>query len=138
MNTDSKATGISFTIPQTSFDTISDSKAGSLTISSAVASVTLDDAALSAIKAAAGGDITLTVKPADTSKLSAAVQAEIGGRPVYNLSITSGSTAVSKFGGGTATVSVPYTLGSGEDVSKVVVLLHFRKRRTDQSHRLRI
>jgi len=93
----------------------------SLTVSSTVAAVTLDSATLAEISKQASGDITITAAAADTSALSAEAKTAIGIRPVYDLKITSGSTTVSNFGGGTATVSVPYTPAIDEDVNAIVV-----------------
>jgi hypothetical protein len=116
----STATGVSVTIPQSATSSLTDG-VDTLTISSPVVSVTFDDKALAEINKDTTGDITITArKPADTA-LSDADKAIIGDRPVYDLKVTSGSTTISTFGGGTATVSVPYTPTAGEDTSKIVV-----------------
>ena len=116
----SGATGVSVTIPQAAVTTLTSGEV-SLTVSSTVAAVTLDSATLAEISKQASGDITITAAAADTSALSAETKAAIGIRPVYDLKITSGSTTVSNFGGGTATVSVPYTPAIDEDVNAIVV-----------------
>ena len=69
----------------------------------------------------AAGDIIFTAALADPSKLSDAEKKAVGNRPVYDLTITSGNTTISKFGSGSATVSIPYTLVAGEDESKIVI-----------------
>ncbi len=116
----SGATGVSVTLPQAAVSTLTDGEA-SLTVSSTVATVTLDSTTLAEIGKQASGDVTITATAADTSALSADTKTAIGIRPVYDLKITSGSTTVSSFGGGTATVSVPYTPAAGEDVNAIVV-----------------
>ena len=108
------------TIPQAAASSLA-SSTSSLTIKSAVATVTFDSTALAEIGRQTTGDITITAMAADTNGLSDESKSAIGSRPVYDLKITSGSTTVSGFGGGTATVSVPYTPAAGEDTSKIVI-----------------
>ena len=118
--TGSGATGVSVILPQSAVSTLTGGEA-SLTVSSTVATVTLDSATLAEIGKQTSGDITIAATEADTSTLSADTKITIGTRPVYDLKITSGNTTISSFGGGTATVSVPYTPSSGEDVNAIVV-----------------
>ena len=116
----SAATGVSLTIPQAAVSSLKNG-VNSLTISSPVVTVTFDEKALAEIGKNTNGDITVkAVKPEDTA-LSDEDKAVIGTRPVYDLKVASGSTTISSFGGGTATVSVPYTPAAGEDTSKIVV-----------------
>ncbi len=115
------ATSISTTIPQASFTELSGSSADGLKISTPVASVTFDVAALDAIKGKAAGDIKVTAALADTSGLSSAEKEAVNGRPVYDLTITSGNTTISSFGDGSAAVSIPYKLSAGEDASKIII-----------------
>ncbi len=116
----SAATGVSVTLPQATVSSLTDGT-NSLTISSPAITVTFDEKALAEIGKNTNGDITVkAVKPEDIA-LSDADKAVIGTRPVYDLKVSSGSTTVSSFGGGTATVSIPYKLTAGEDTSKIVV-----------------
>ena len=117
---DSTAAGVSVTIPQRAASSLKDG-INSLTIVSPAVAVTFDEKALAEIGKNTNGDITLkAVKLKDTA-LSDEHKAVIGTRPVYDLKVASGSTTVSTFGGGTATVSVPYTLVAGENVNAIVV-----------------
>ncbi|SBW00519.1 exported hypothetical protein [uncultured Eubacteriales bacterium] len=116
----SGATGVSVTLPKAVVTTLTSGEA-SLTVSSAVATVTLDNTALAEISKQASGDVTITATEVDISALSTEAKTAIGTRPVYDLKITSGSTTVSSFGGGTATVSIPYTPVAGEDANAIVV-----------------
>jgi hypothetical protein len=55
------------------------------------------------------------------SVLPDAVKQEVGDRPVYDFSVTAGSSIITSFGGGSASISVPYTLRPGEDKNAVIV-----------------
>ena len=57
----------------------------------------------------------------DTDELNSRQQAAVGDAPVFDLTIRSGSTVISDFGGGLATVSIPYELPSNQDPAGVVV-----------------
>lgn len=115
------ATSVSTTIPQSSFTELSGSSADGVRISTPLAAVTFDAAALDAIKGKAAGDIKITVALANTSGLTSAEKEAVGGRPVYDLTVASGSTTISDFGGGSATVSLPYKPAAGEDAGKIVI-----------------
>jgi len=64
--------------------------------------------------------VTVSVARVDAATLPAAVQSLVGSRPVYEFSVTGGGKTISQLGGA-ATVSVPYTLGAGEDPNAVIV-----------------
>ncbi|MBR0599929.1 S-layer homology domain-containing protein, partial [Sinanaerobacter chloroacetimidivorans] len=120
VDSDSAATGISVVIPQGAASMLTNG-VSSLTISSPIVTVTFDDKALAAINKNTNGDITVTArKPANTA-LSDEDKAIIGNKPVYDLKVSSGSTSISTFGGGTAKVSIPYKPAAGEDINKIVV-----------------
>lgn len=120
VTTGSGAAGISVTIPEAAASALTNSDS-QLTISSAVATVTLDRIALAEISKKTTGDITITATAADTSALSDESKLTVGTRPVYDLKIISAGMTISNLGGGTATVSVPYTPATGEDTAKIVV-----------------
>jgi hypothetical protein len=84
-------------------------------------SLTLDAGALAAVvEKSGGGNISFVVNDAKTS-LNARQQAAVGDRPVYDVSIKSGGGYITDFGGGVATISLPYTLKPGESPGGVVV-----------------
>ncbi|WP_312635035.1 S-layer homology domain-containing protein [Oscillibacter sp.] len=108
------------TIPQESVKSLVSGNVSGLTVSSSLGSVTFDAASLAAISGAVSGNVTVSTARVDPSALPAAVQALVGSRPVYEFTVTSGGKTVSQFGG-TVAVSVPYTLGAGEDPNAVIV-----------------
>lgn len=115
------ATGVSLTVPQSAFKALADSSIGSLRVTTSLGSATFDSKAIDAMNSNASGNVTITIKEADTSSLSAEDKTKIGDRPVYDLSVTSGNSVISSFDEGTATVSIPYTLADGEDANNVVI-----------------
>ena len=91
-------------------------------IKSDAATISLDLPALKAAQAVAGGAITVSAKPLAANTLSAAAQNAIGNRPVFSFTLTSGGKPVSNFGGGSASISIPYTPQKGEDTGKLCVV----------------
>lgn len=84
-----------------------------LDMSNDTASVQFDSTAILALKSAG----TFKTSVVDRSTLSEADKAAVGDMPVYEISFGTNKT----FGEGTATVTLPYTPGPGEDTSKVYV-----------------
>ncbi len=121
VDTDDSAKGISLTVPQAAAEALTDGSIDALTVSSSVAMVTFDKTALDEIGKQMVGDITITVTIADTGVLSDENKLAIGDRPVYDFTVTSGSKAISSFGGGSASISLPYTPVPGEDPNAIVV-----------------
>ncbi len=75
---------------------------------------------IDAISAAGPGDISLTVREVDAAALGAEAQAMIGTRPAFDFTLTAGTTQITQLGG-TAVVSIPYTIRYGEDEDAIVV-----------------
>lgn len=91
-------------------------------INAQLATVRFDKKAIDTIGAAAdSGDVTLTVRKVASSELSDKYQALVGSRPVYDLTVSKGGKTVSDFKGGHATVTIPYTLKTGENPNAVVI-----------------
>ncbi len=107
-------------IPKEAMKLVADGKTAALTVSTPVASLSFDAAALSTIAGEAAGDVKVTASKADVSSLSAETQQLIGDRPVFNFSVTSGGQTISQFGG-SVSVSVPYTPKAGEDLDAIVI-----------------
>jgi len=80
--------------------------------------VTFDTKALTEIQKQSSGNISISIVP--NVKLSTSAKTMIGARPVYDLSVNytknGKNTTVTSFGGGVATVSIPYTLAKKEAV----------------------
>lgn len=87
------------------------------------ASISIDSTALSTIVSKANGsDITISAKAVDTTaQLTQEQKSAVGSDPVYDLSLSAGNTKISQFGGGTITVTLPYTLTGNESASGVTV-----------------
>lgn len=86
------------------------------------ARITFDEtAALGLGDLADSRDVVLLVNRTDASILSEENQAIVGDRPVYDFTMTIGGTQVSSFEGGSATISIPYTLSPGEQPEAVVI-----------------
>ncbi|MCI1959645.1 MAG: S-layer homology domain-containing protein [Clostridia bacterium] len=112
---------ISTVISNAALENITNSGITSLNIDTPVGSVAFNSTALESIEENAGDNVGISISKADTSSFSSEERAEIGDRPVYELTLTSNGKTISDFGDGTATVSIPYTLKDGENPSEIVV-----------------
>lgn len=106
-------------IPKAALGPNTGGETGALEVSTPIASISFDKAALSTIMDA-DGDIKITVSKIDTPALSEAAKAAVGNRPVFDFSVISGGKTISQFGGN-VTVLVPYTPASGEDPNAIVI-----------------
>jgi beta-glucosidase len=80
-----------------------------LEVVTAIGTVLLPSNMLSASELNGSGKIVLTIAAADTTKLDAAIQAQIGNRPVIELSLKAGNSLISwNNPSAPVTVSVPY------------------------------
>ena len=108
--------------PKSAFRQLSEETVANVKICTGIGDVTFDAAAVRAIHASASAeDIKITVQKVAASALSDAVKAQVGSRPVYDFSVTSGDSKISGFGSGSAHISLPYTPTSGEDPHALVV-----------------
>ena len=107
---------VEVTIPKAPVNTLANSDpAASLTVQTGVASVSFDGAALQTITGEAqGATLTIVTVSVEKETLTQAQQDLVGDRPVLDLAVMSGSQIISDFKGGSATVTVPYTLREGE------------------------
>lgn len=114
--------GLIADITQAGFLDLAENTDASFSIFSPFITITFDGAAVETIAGAAtGGSIVVSAGIVDAADLSEADQVRVKGRPVYDLTVTASGSVVSGFGGGQATVGIPYTLQPGEDADAIVV-----------------
>jgi hypothetical protein len=117
--TDTTDTIDTVTIPADVYDVICSAAADSgnsvsgLSVETNTAKLTFDSDALSAL-AAGSGDLTLDIQAVDTTNLSTDQAALVGDGTVLSFEADKGGAAVSDFGTGTVTVSIPVT-GAAKD-----------------------
>ena len=122
VKTSTRADSLSLTLPTASLKTLAKTDGSSLSITSGVASVSLDHTALAALADKAGGsNISLEVAPVKASSLNAAQKEAAGNGTVMDLSLVSNKVAIHDYNNGTITVSLPYTLPSGKSASDIHV-----------------
>ena len=94
----------------------------SVTVQTPVGNITLPNAALDSIAAqVSGSTVTIGLGTVEKTALTAGEQKVVGDNTVYDISILSGDKKITGFNGESITVSLPYTLRSGEDASGVTV-----------------
>lgn len=122
---------VSLAIPTGSFSKIASETSAQVTVGNGLATLTFDKTAVDAIAGAvpAGtgsiGNVTISVERVNAATLSQKAQEVIGNHPVYNFSVTAGNKSVEKFNlgsvSGSVSVSIPYTLQSGENQHAIVI-----------------
>lgn len=109
-------------LPVPALDRLGGHENARFTVTSGVATVTLDSVAITAVASQSdGAQITLVASPVAAEDLNEKQQAVAGGAPVFDLHLKSGDTAIPHFGGGSATVSIPHLLSEGQDADGVAV-----------------
>ncbi|WP_082360750.1 choice-of-anchor I family protein [Bacillus sp. FJAT-28004] len=94
----------------------------SLDVNAGLGILSFDAKAIGTLASATANDeLSITVNKADTSKLSSSIKETIGSHPVYEFDLLGGKTAITDLKGGTARVSIPYTLQENEDSQAVVI-----------------
>jgi hypothetical protein len=122
VNTPGSINELQVTVPQTSLAKMAAQTDSGFAVASPFVSITFDGKALETISGAeSGGSVVFSAGVIDNSALSPSDRAKVQGRTVYNFTVMNGKTVVSHFGGGRATVSIPYTLQAGENPHAVVV-----------------
>ncbi|MEG0049600.1 MAG: S-layer homology domain-containing protein [Clostridia bacterium] len=87
------------------------------------AEIKLDASALAGVLNQAGKDVQISATQVENSKLTEAQKKLVGDAPTFDFTITSEGKTISDFKGGTATVSVPYTLGKDENPEFITIWL---------------
>ena len=112
------ATSLTANLTRNSLNSLVSAGVTSLELNGSPVTISFDTKALAEIQKQSSGNISITIVP--NASLSTGAKTMIGTRPVYDLTVSytkDGKNAtVSSFGGGTATVSVPYTPAKGEAV----------------------
>ncbi len=82
--------------------------------------VGMDLATVQEINKQAKSDVNITATRTDSGKLTTEAKKAIGSRPVFDLKVNYGNgKAVSSFGSGSVSVTIPYTLGANEKAGNV-------------------
>ncbi len=116
------ANKVTVELPKSSLSTIASDTSSALSIQTPVGTVTLPNTALESIASqASGSTVTVSLNTVSTATLTPDQQKAVGSSTVYDISVLSGTTHISSFGGSSITISLPYTLRDGEDVSGVTV-----------------
>lgn len=118
--TDGAAKSLSIDLPKEVQKTLIDKNAAGITIKSKVVEIGFDNKALHTIYETASEDAVVKAVPAAAGTLSKTAQKAVGNRPVYDISVTCGSRAISNFGKGSVYVGIPYTLGKSEITGNVI------------------
>ena len=113
--------GLKITIPRNDFDELAGESNSNVVFDFGTVKVTFSGRTVDGISGNSDrGDISLLVEQVDPSTLSARARARIVDRPVFDFTLMAGDTQISNFAG-RATISVPYTLKSGENPRAVVI-----------------
>ena len=94
--------------PKGAIDLLAEREIDSLKLNTPLAAITFDSDTLASIAGEAEEDITVNVSLVDNSTLPSQAREEVGDRPVYNFSITSGDTNISQFGGNVSAIIAIY------------------------------
>ncbi|MDO4552081.1 MAG: S-layer homology domain-containing protein [Bacillota bacterium] len=121
INTPARADSIEVTLPAAAVETLAENEDAQLVISSGVADIVLDADAMAAVAEQAGTNFTISVTPVAASELNARQQETVGAAPVFDVTITSGSTVISDLGGGSIAVTIPYELAEGQSAAGLTV-----------------
>lgn len=109
-------------IPKASLETIAKETGADLRIATNTAVLTFDSQAIAAISSgAASGNVQFSIRTVNPASLPETVQLQAAGRPVFDFSVTAGSSQISDFKGGSVGVSLPYTPAAGEDTNAIVI-----------------
>ncbi|MBW4082157.1 S-layer homology domain-containing protein [Paenibacillus sp. S150] len=107
-------------LPRSAFNAVASGTRAELRINYLyVGTITFDAKSVAGISGAADdGDISIRIAKVSLNDEGKAV---LGDRPVYDLAVKAGDSDVTAFGGGKASITVPYTLHGGEEENSVIV-----------------
>ena len=101
-------------------DAAQNGKAQGLALSLSTGEAFFDAAALGSIYQQAQGPVTLQIEGKTKQQLDPDQQKVVGDAPAYSLALESGKS-ITSFGGGQATITLPYTLRPGQSPGRVLV-----------------
>lgn len=109
VNAPATATEVKTSIPAASISDAANAEIAELSVNTPVGTVQLNTAALNSVARQTGsqGSVTVTVKQVDPATLTPNQQKLISGGTVVEVSIAAGNQNITRFGGGTATITVP-------------------------------
>lgn len=120
--TTKQAKEMQVSVPVASLQKIAGSTVENLSIVSQLAAIAFTRDALIGIASQAKYDtLKIVAGTADFETLADEVKARIGNAAVYEFSIMNGTAPISSFGGGKATVTIPYALEDGENTEDITV-----------------
>lgn len=108
-------------IPVTALRFAAENGVSSLTFKTSLCTMSFDENALSTICSESAGDsVRISVAGVDPLTLSETARTLIGDRPVFSFTVTAGHQTISELNGH-ATVSIPYTPGTGENTNAIII-----------------
>ncbi len=113
-------TSVSANFPKKSMDELVNN-IDNLAVKTPFATITLDNKAISTVTKLATADIKIDTAVVSAQDLSEQTKELVGDKPVFNFTITSNNKPISNFGNGKVTVSIPYTLKSGEAPNGILI-----------------
>lgn len=117
-----KATKTSIELPKSSLNSIVSETDATLKVETPVGTIHIPQDALTTIASQADGTTVIIVfETVDTKDLTANQQEMVGDSAVFDISILSGEKQITSFDGKSITISLPYTLETGEKASDVKV-----------------
>jgi len=109
-------------LPKGSVASLASQNEYGLKIETAVGNLSIPKDVLSYIAEKGKGDkLRVSLTSVDTSQLTDEQRQKVGENPVYKITIESGGSFISDFGGSEITISLPYTLKEGEKAGDVKV-----------------
>jgi len=116
------ATKVLVEMPTASLASISSDTNARLKVETPIGSVVIPNEVLAAVAAQASDtSISVVLESVDVKTLTAEQQKLVGDNIVFDISILSGDKYISSFGGNSITISLPYTLKTGESADGVTV-----------------
>ncbi|WP_426448464.1 S-layer homology domain-containing protein [Paenibacillus sp. S-38] len=100
---------------------LADSKAKEIAIVTPFGSMTLGKAGLMSLQNTAGDVIRIGMAPADTGNFAAEARNLAGTRPALKVTLHSGTSGITGFGGSRIGIRIPYQAAQGEDTNALVV-----------------